>query len=740
MHSERGSKLRQQAEELLKKERSGNSLDIPEENMLKLIHELQVHQIELELQNEELSLAREQEEQAKKKYASLFEDAPSAYFTLTSGGNIVELNLAGEKMLGKERRKLINSRFAFFLSPDTRKNFADFLSKIISGKSTEHCEVAFESSDGIPIYASLSGSLTNEGKMCMIMITAYDITERKLAEDHLLESENQYHNLANAGKALIWTAGKDRLRIYFNESWLKFTGRTLEQELGSGWADGVHPNDIDKCNETYLSAFEKQLPFEMEYRLRHSSGEYRWILDLGTPNFSSAGEFAGYIGHCFDITDRKRNELMMQIKNRIAHSVQVTDTKEHLLEIIRNELGRLLDTTNFFVAMYDVEKDTFSEPIFRDNKNAFSESPVWKALLSHMVKTGEYKPLKDNEIESFAQENKVELRGRTAACWLGTPFYSNKKNAGVMVVQRHDNSEAYTAADLGLIELLAQETGTYIKKPKTLEDLVVAKETAKQSDRLKSAFLANMSHEIRTPMNGILGFAKLLKEPGLNAGKQQEFIQIIEKSGSRLLNIINNIVDISKIEAGMMKLDIKESNIFDQINYIYKFFKPEVEGRGIEFRYSNPLPEGEVVIKTDREKLFAILTNLVKNAIRFTDKGMIEIGYKQKSGALEFFVKDTGIGIPKDRQEAIFDRFVQADIEDRAVRQGSGLGLAISRSYIEMLGGKIWVESEEGIGSTFYFTLPQNTDSLTETAVHQHKFLGKGYCGRKINIMIAEDD
>jgi signal transduction histidine kinase/CheY-like chemotaxis protein len=248
---------------------------------------------------------------------------------------------------------------------------------------------------------------------------------------------------------------------------------------------------------------------------------------------------------------------------------------------------------------------------------------------------------------------------------------------------------------------------------KTIEErtneLQRAKERAEESDRLKSAFLANMSHEIRTPMNGILGFAEILKEPDLTSDQQQEYLGIIEKSGTRMLNIINDIVDISKIEAGLVKLKIRESNINEQIGYIYTFFKPEVEANGMVLSFKNSLPIQESVIYTDREKTYAILTNLVKNAIKYSHKGAIEFGYSKKGEFLEFYVKDNGIGIPKDRQNAIFERFIQADIADLQARQGAGLGLSITKAYVEMLGGKIWVESEEGIGSTFYFTLPYNT-------------------------------
>jgi signal transduction histidine kinase len=278
-----------------------------------------------------------------------------------------------------------------------------------------------------------------------------------------------------------------------------------------------------------------------------------------------------------------------------------------------------------------------------------------------------------------------------------------------------------------------------------LESEIEKRTKPKESDRLKSAFLANMSHEIRTPMNGILGFTDLLKTPDLTGEKQQEFILIIEKSGTRMLNIINDIVDISKIESGMMEVDIKESNINELIEYIYTFFKPEVESKGLQLSIKNSLPAKEIIVKTDREKIFSILGNLVKNAVKYTNEGSIEFGYVLKTGSesveLEFFVKDTGIGIPKNKQEAIFERFIQSDIVDNMARQGAGLGLSISKAFVEMLGGKIWVESEEGKGSTFYFTIPYIAQPeekiIVEDIIPAYEAVNQI---KKLKILIAEDD
>ncbi len=232
------------------------------------------------------------------------------------------------------------------------------------------------------------------------------------------------------------------------------------------------------------------------------------------------------------------------------------------------------------------------------------------------------------------------------------------------------------------------------------------KERAEESDRLKSAFLANMSHEIRTPMNGILGLAELLKEPKLSGDEQQLYLDLIKESGARMLNIIKDIIDISRIEADQVKVFINEVNINAQTEYLYNFFKPETDKKGITLILNNGLPEEEAIISTDKEKFNAVLTNLVKNAIKYTNKGAIEFGYSRQDDFLEFYVKDTGMGIDKNRQEAIFERFVQADIEDRYALEGAGIGLSIAKAYVEMLDGKIWLDSKKGKGSTFYFRIP----------------------------------
>ena len=266
------------------------------------------------------------------------------------------------------------------------------------------------------------------------------------------------------------------------------------------------------------------------------------------------------------------------------------------------------------------------------------------------------------------------------------------------------------------------------EKEKRADELIIAKDKAEESDRLKSAFLANMSHEIRTPLNGILGFAELLKEPELEDEQKLYYLSILEKSGERLLNIISDIMSISKIESGHIGISISEMNINEQMEELHTFFKPEAEQKGLQIFLKNNLDSEETIVKTDRDKVYAILTNLIKNAIKFTNKGSIEFGYgstDSPSGSvsepveLEFYVKDTGIGIPPEKFEMIFERFRQGSESLNKKYEGAGLGLSISKAYVEMLGGKIWIEkapapeaidsNRDGKGTTIYFTIPYNT-------------------------------
>jgi len=276
-------------------------------------------------------------------------------------------------------------------------------------------------------------------------------------------------------------------------------------------------------------------------------------------------------------------------------------------------------------------------------------------------------------------------------------------------------------------------------------ELQLANEKAQESDRLKSAFLANMSHEIRTPMNGIMGFTELLKKSNVNSGEYKNYLDIIESSGTRLLNVVNNIIDISKVESGTIEITNKVTNINEQFDYITSLFSPEIDKKGLAWLQNKALPENKAFVWTDAEKLYGILINLIKNAIKHTDKGTIELGYTIRTNAeqsfIAFYVTDTGSGIPPDKINRIFDRFIQADMSLKTKYQGAGLGLSIAKAYVELLGGKIWVESTYGVGSTFRFIIPYNYIETESTVkIKQPTVVEEKKVRQQLKILVVEDD
>lgn len=255
-------------------------------------------------------------------------------------------------------------------------------------------------------------------------------------------------------------------------------------------------------------------------------------------------------------------------------------------------------------------------------------------------------------------------------------------------------------------ELIVAVVRNFAERKKYELELIEARKKAEESDRLKSAFLANMSHEIRTPLNGILGFAELLKDEDISFLQTEHYVDMIEKSGARLLSIINDLLDISKIESGQMHISLRKVDVHQLIDYLFNFFEPEAYKKKISLIKHIPDSQEKLIITTDQEKLTAILTNLIKNALKYCHKGYVEFGYGVNSHFIEFFVKDTGIGISSDKIHLIFERFMRENMEIAMKYEGAGLGLAISKAYVEMLGGNIWAESEKDKGSCFYFTLP----------------------------------
>lgn len=276
----------------------------------------------------------------------------------------------------------------------------------------------------------------------------------------------------------------------------------------------------------------------------------------------------------------------------------------------------------------------------------------------------------------------------------------------------------------------------YIKKLYRIE-----KEKALKSDQLKSAFLANMSHEIRTPMNGIIGFSQLLRKDELSDEKRIRYISIINECSNRLMNIVNDILDISKLETGQVELIIEPVDLDLLINQLVMFFEPKAKEKRIKILTGNQLDDKSIIVNTDYSKLWQILNNLISNAIKFTNTGYVKISFQIINDRVKFCVEDTGIGISPEYHDKIFERFRQVEVTTVRNYGGNGLGLAISKYLVELLGGKIWLESEFGKGSNFYFTIEQQIlieKPLIESAKKEESLIANKVVD--FTILIAEDE
>lgn len=276
-------------------------------------------------------------------------------------------------------------------------------------------------------------------------------------------------------------------------------------------------------------------------------------------------------------------------------------------------------------------------------------------------------------------------------------------------------------------------------RKKNEAELVLAREKAEESDKLRTAFIHNISHEIRTPMNAIIGFSTLLAEHNTDQLTRQSYIDIIVQSSNQLLGIITDIIDISNIEANIIDISRKEINLNSKLKTFYDQILPKAEEKNLQLYFESALSSNDCTILIDSTKLFQILTNLVNNSLKFTRKGYIKVEYKVKDAFLEFSVADTGIGIQKEFHKKIFERFYQVQGTVSRIYEGTGLGLSISKAYIERMGGKIWLKSEPGKGSTFYFTIPfEKAYSAGESTLNKKLSEGRLLSGKK-TILIAED-
>ena len=550
-----------------------------------------------------------------------------------------------------------------------------------------------------------------------------DITDLKRKEDELIEAkqkaeknETQLKESQAMAKLGSWEFDIETGIFTFTDNFYKIF-KTSTEEMGGyqmtikEYADRfVHPDDFYLIEEESKKAIETDDPnytTYIEHRIKYSDGGTGNIgVRIFIKKDGNGKTIKGY-GVNQDITDRKINEQeLVKAKEKAEESEMRFRT--------------IAEQTTEGITVADLEGN------YVYVNNAFCEmSGYSKEELLQMT-------VFDMGSKNVKQDNEVYYREENVS--------GQKRNA---LLCKKDGTDYQTEITGTFIEINKQKLvlGAIRDISKIVNyqnELIAAKEKAEESDRLKSSFLMNVSHEIRTPMNGILGFIDLLNEPDLEEEERRMFIDTVNKSGERLLNTINDIVEISKIEIGDINLVFEEVDASELMKFHYNFFKVQAERKGVQLKITEQIIGQKALIKTDKQKLDGILMNLIRNAIKFTNEGTIEIGNYLEEGKMYFYINDTGRGIPEDKLDVIFDRFVQAELGNTRGYEGSGIGLSIVKAYLEALNGDIRVKSKLGKGSTFLFSVPysQAKAESPKAEVKEQQEITDG----KYTLLVAEDD
>lgn len=708
------------------------------------------------------------------RYKRMYEKSPLPFQSLDFDGKIIDINPKWLETTGYEREDVVGRNFGDFLDTQSLTNFSNNFAVFKNEGHIDNVDFRIRKKDGSHISILLEGDIGEDesGGIIRTYCVFKDISNELKFEKALHKSEEKFRFLAENSMDIIWTTDTKLRFTYVSPAANTLLGYNTEEVLGTHLSNYFTKKEFIKAGGHAIAALKNYKNFTsitFESKMLNMDGKECEVEISGKTLKDENGKLLGLQGTTKGISDKKKAENIQNILYRISNAANISEDLTTFIKQIQNELGTIIDTTNFYVALYDDSKDEFILPYMSDNKATRKSFPAGKTLTKYVLSIKKSLLVTKKDIEKLEKKGVVKSGGPDSEIWLGVPLRINNQAIGVLAIQSYENEIAYNISDLKMLEFVSDQISTSIYRKKTEEDLQnqndelealnieltdsiehicdineqleISKRQAVESDLLKSAFLANMSHEIRTPMNGILGFTNLLSKPGITNAQREQYIDIIRKSGDRMLHTVNDLMDISMIEAGQMKVVISDADINNQCITLVNFFKPEANNKGIELATSSLLTQSDTLIRTDSEKTYAVISNLIKNAIKYSHRGKIEVGCSRKKDFIELFVKDTGIGIAIDRQKAVFDRFVQADIEDKAALEGSGLGLSISKAYIEMLGGSIWLKSKEGKGSTFFFTIPFSPSMEITNQKETNKEINDPKLDpQKLKVLIAEDE
>lgn len=618
-------------------------------------------------------------ERTRSKFRSYCELVPVGMSVESPEKQWIEVNNELCRILGYESSELVKKTWVDLTHPDDIQLSIKHFTNAVEGRVNNlSFDKRFIRSDGRTVYVTLSVvCMRNEdGSVNHFFTTYIDNTWNREIEAREKQKSQLLSTLFDNLHSNIYVLDTQGRKILSNRADINLSGReTEEQVIGKTLAE-IFPDDqglsSHKENMQIMLSGEGIVNVEREYK--HSDGRIRYTHITKIPLKNEQDEITGLVGIGNDITEFR--EMRLKAK----------ESEEYF--------RTLIDISPFGIVISDIQGiPTYvsrkAYELFRIPENEHLQNLRIFNFLSILDKA--------KALENFNAfvSGSVSSRKYEYRC---IDFYNKEFWAEMIASSIHDSEGKI----VGVMIIVHEIT----ERKKAEEELIHSKEKAEQSDRFKTALLRNLSHEIRTPLNAILGFSDLLVDPGILEEKKISYIDIINRSSDQLLSTIDNLVDISSIQAKIVKGQITRFALSEIINAVFNRFHLNAAEKSLVINISQNSKAEEIVLSTDRAKLFQVLGHLVSNAIKFTSYGQIEIGYDCKGEWIEFHVSDTGIGIKPEYHEKIFETFFQVESSLDRKYEGSGMGLSICKAYIELLGGRIWVVSQPGKGSIFYFNLP----------------------------------
>jgi len=672
------------------------------------------------------------------KYRTLFENLSDAVFTMNEEV-FLECNNKIKDIFKCDKKDIIGFspiKFSPIHQPNGElsvEKAARHIKAVMAGEP-QSFEWVHRTLDGIEFYAEVNLTRTQIGEENLIQAIVRDINEKKKAEEAVRLSEERFRILLDNMSEVFMLVDNDDRVLYVNKRFTEVLGYTKEEIVGEiGYQKLISPEDhavIVEANKDRIK--NKQGQYELHFN-KKNGGRVLFLVN-GAPYKDAKGNVAGSIGTMTDITERKEAEFLLQKSQQLFQTlalispVGIFRTDEHGKTTYVNPKWTELSGLSMEKAM----DDDWLNAVHPDDQHILIQG--WKEKSSIGEKSSaEYRFLKPDGSVVWVMGYAVpEIINGKIRGYVGTiTDISERKQAEIELQEKNQLIEAQNEEYLQINEELIQMN----------EELNQARLKAEESDRLKSAFLANMSHEIRTPLNGIIGFAHVLSDLDLNEHERREYTKTLHISCNRLLNTVNDILDISKIDAGQTDVKAEYYEPVVLLRELLLLQAPNFKNKGIQLRLN--LQPGLTGLKVfgDEQKVYQVLNNLLDNALKFTREGHVELGGSLHNDRIEYYVSDTGIGIAKDHQDFVFGRFNQENITLTREHEGSGLGLAITKGLVELMQGTILLESEKGKGSVFRVNLPvalivQNADDENHYSekfdTDDQLFIG--------SILIAEDD